>query len=269
MDFFKDKTIIFGTPTLDGKVNIELASEILVASQEIKKAGGRTGWATITGCSNVAKARNKIVESFLSIESADLLFFLDSDMHINAASIIRLIQRSGGTDVLAGAYMTRGDVPSYRITFPPDIDIYDLKYTEELLPVSRIGTGCMIINRDVLETLWGNMVANGYMDQGSRVANMFSFAKIGDDLVGEDFNFCDHVIRAGFSIHTDAMVAVGHVRTQTIRDSLANAILLPEIKRMSNEGSKERVTESDEGQSREINASGQNESQAKEQAPHI
>jgi len=165
-----------------------------------------TKWA------NTVNARNSLVKSFLKGDCTHL-FFMDSDMEFPPNTLSRLLEHD--KYIVAGFY-TRKLPPFASVIFKGDMDdwtTWNPTTEDRLQKCSAVGTGCMLIKRNVLETMeWP----------------WFSYEK---DLQGkekymsEDVVFCINAKKNGFDIWVDPTLMCGHVGNFVIRPFLKEGIL--------------------------------------------
>jgi hypothetical protein len=111
--------------------------------------------------------------------------------------------------VVAGAYPRRGGKTAFftDIDYGADGSVF---IDDGLLRVLRVGTGFMLIRRHVLEALhnkhpeWAYKVDTEYHD------SIFDFKSSASGYMGEDYLFCDRVREAGFKVHLDPEINLGH-----------------------------------------------------------
>ena len=173
-----------------------------------------TNWVSLEATANLAKARNRLVDSFLTDHpECDWLWFCDTDMVYPPETLHRMIGRALEFDVkIIGALcvivLADGAVPTLFIDDPATVTRVMLDYEENTLAqVAATGTGCVLIHRSVLEDM---QAARG----GSRNA-WFGFdiltAETGEEWsMGEDVSFCLRARDAGHLTYVDTTIQVGH-----------------------------------------------------------
>lgn len=197
-------------PAYDGKINIPAAFALAGLALDSAKYGFDLQLADVSGSSIITRARNMLVDRFMTSNCTDLLF-VDADIHFKQEDVLRLLALSHDKDVVCGAYPRRGGATS----FFTDIDYTDdggVTFDDGLLRVKRIGTGFMLIRRHVLAKLIEDHPEWRYhvdaMD--THHFSVFDFKSSPAGYIGEDYLFCDRVREAGFRVHLDPNVNLGH-----------------------------------------------------------
>lgn len=157
---------------------------------------------------HVDRARNEITEMFLHPENprppqypngvnplykeAEYLFFVDDDMLFPPNALVKLLGHQEA--IVGGLYFAR-QAPYLPIAYRHVENnqwIAVTQYQAGLQEVDAIGTGCLLIRRDVLEKMqrpW------------------FEFS----DRMGEDMFFCDQAKKLGYHILLDGDVKCRHL----------------------------------------------------------
>ncbi|MDR3439533.1 hypothetical protein [Telmatospirillum sp.] len=148
----------------------------------------------------VAIARNNGV-AMAQEAKADYLLYLDSDMVFPRNSLRRLLAHR--QDIVGATYTKR--VPPFSL-LGTAFDTQPADAPEGLVEMSRIPTGCLLINMAVF-------------DQLKRPYFRFETNETTGDLIGEDYVFCDRARQAGFRIWGDLALSVeiGHIGQQIHR----------------------------------------------------
>jgi len=153
-------------------------------------------------CSN----RAKIVRRFLAYRpKCDFLMMMDDDIipHHNPAELVYADKdiigspakvRQVGQALNWVAYVQSPDDPDGY--FPVDFSLVDSSI--DLLKVDIVGTGCILIRRNVLEQLDAPFLVD--------------FDKYGECISGTDFAFCRKAGKAGFEIYTTPQRVCEHIK---------------------------------------------------------
>ena len=142
-------------PAYDNKLNIDSSFALANLAIKAKEMGFQLYLTHLSGCSLITKARNSLVADFLKSD-ADTLLFVDADVVVTADAILRLMALSIGKDITAGIYPRRGMDRKFFLDYYLDENGALEFDANGLLRVKRIGTGFMMIQRHVIETMIAN-----------------------------------------------------------------------------------------------------------------
>lgn len=167
----------------------------------------------------IATARNGIVRRFLDEQRAPWLLMVDTDMVFAADALDRLLnvadQRTAPiVGALCWSQTAAGDQPTlYELVPHEDGAAAFARYTtwpeDALMPVGGTGAAFLLIHRYVLEKIERGW-APGRRDV---IWPWFRESAMGSRAMGEDLTFCLRVKSAGYPIHVDTGVQVGHLKT--------------------------------------------------------
>jgi len=210
----------------------EHTDSVEAAERFVIQRGAATG-KIVDSPTYIHLGRERIVNIFLEQTRASHLCFVDSDNTLPPEAFWALAQRD--LPIVGATYFGR------RKFFPPDVIAkkwvdggpysrsinkklretvleYDLpikpqpQYIESapLLTVDVIGFGCLMIQREVLETL------------SEKYTHIFG----GHGEIGEDACFCMHAQNEGYKIYLDLGVQLGHLRIDEV--TIANFMAIQE-----------------------------------------
>lgn len=186
----------------------------------------------------VSFARNRLTQLFLESPYTDLLF-IDADVEFNPGDVLGLMHFD--KPVIGGTY------PRKEIDWAaakqiaqdhPDIDPEDLAVAsgvfttgmvcetmEPFVPTKtlELATGFMMIKRSTFEAVapFCQRYKTGSMDKPLQqkeetiikslwITDFFPSGVIGDEWVGDDFQFCRKVLQAGIDIHVCSWMEIAH-----------------------------------------------------------
>lgn len=152
----------------------------------------------VSGCDDIVSARNALVDAHLKGQSGYSIFF-DADMAFPQQVINQLL--SHNKDIVGGAYYQR-QYPYYPhiyeilgdMSFPRSKRVVAI---HPFMKADAIGTGCLLVKRNVYEKLGDNPFRLVYVN--------------GDNLVGEDIGFCILAKENGFEVNVDTTMDIAHV----------------------------------------------------------
>jgi hypothetical protein len=153
----------------------------------------------------VPRARNRIAHLFLSTDASHLLF-MDADQGFEAADIPAMIKTDKGViaapvpmkvidwervrQAALQGYQNLADfIGNYNMR---PLDGHEMKDRSSPFQVRMIGSGYMLIRRDVFDQL--APYVDSYREGTQRIRDFFSAKVVDDELLPEDFHFC-HLYR--------------------------------------------------------------------------
>ncbi len=212
---FEGRKLFIAIPAHDGRLNIKTSFALCQFMVEAARLGIKVYLSDLSNCSIITMARNALVNEFLKTDATELLF-IDSDVIVNPDAILRLMAQSGDKDVTAGAYPRRAKDKKF-FTDVYFNDAGDVEFDGSLMRVERVGTGFMLIQRHVVETLIKNHPEWMYKNTvtGEEMSAIFDFKIVDGKYVGEDYLFCDRVRADGFKVHIDVEISLPHVGSET------------------------------------------------------
>lgn len=152
----------------------------------------------------IQRARHTIAKEFLK-SKADYLFFLDDDIVLFNDEAIEWLVRAD-KEIIGGAYICKK--PPYNPSFfPLETNYPDLRKVSALQEVKYIASGCMLIRRDVVASLFKkyeypfNPII---IDLG---------APHNETLLSEDWTFCEYARRGGAKCFIHPRLTLGHLGT--------------------------------------------------------
>lgn len=219
------RKVFVAIPTYDGKLSIKLAYSLCQLMTMAMRHGISIHLAHVTGCSIITMARNRLVEQFLKTDCTELLF-IDSDVIAQPHDIMRLLAQSGDKDVTAGNYPRRAKDKKFFMDLHFD-ENGDLEFEGSMMRINRVGTGFMLIRRNVIETIAAQSGKYQSNDGSGDVSNVFEFKLEDNQFVGEDYTFCDKAVAAGFKIWTDVEISLPHMGTEEFTSNFQEEVITP------------------------------------------
>lgn len=222
------RTLMIGVPAYDGKLNIDTAFALANLAVEAGKLGVKLRLTHFSNCSLITTARNGLVSDFLSSD-ADALLFIDADVIVKADQVLRLFALSLGKDITAGIYPRRGMDRKFFLDYHLD-ENGALNFDEHgLLRIKRIGTGFMMIQRHVLETMIARHPEWAYYNNVENRTDyaVFDLAIVDGQYFGEDYLFCDRAAKEGFTVYLDPSINLPHIGTAKFERNFEEDVLMP------------------------------------------
>jgi hypothetical protein len=166
------------------------------------------------GDSLVARARNKLAAEFLESDATHMLF-LDTDLIFTPQHVARLL--SHDKPVIAGLYPKKQRELAWVVNTLPGQEPDE----NGLQKVKYIGTGFLMIKREVLERMAAEIPGIAYVTDAGQVQrtehDFFPTGPMLDPEQGttryhsEDWGFCRRALDLGYDVYADTRVALKHV----------------------------------------------------------
>lgn len=176
-----------------GDLRREMTAIVIPAMQKTKNVEVLFENPNKTWANPISSNRNMIVKRFLKTD-CNWLLMIDDDvvpfhnplelvaLNMDVVGMPALVRASGQTMVWT-AYVPHSDGVGYSAL---DLDSFDDMF--DLLEVAIVGTGCILIKREVLEAI--------------KAPFHSEFDEDGIQTYGTDFAFCRRATKAGFKVHT-------------------------------------------------------------------
>jgi hypothetical protein len=173
-------------------------------------------------------ARNRLVADFLKTDFTHFIF-IDQDIGFLAEDVFALIQQN--KDVVAGTYplkqinwnhveqAVKDGVPVEKLESSTATHVFlplnkqEKINNKELLEVISVGTGFMLIKREVFEKL--AKTVDSYVDVITpelriKTLDFFGHSRMDNEFFGEDVSFCMRVRNEGIKIYVAPWVQCSH-----------------------------------------------------------
>lgn len=219
------RKLFVAIPAYDGKVSIKLAYTLAQLMPMALRVGVSVKLGHVSGCSIITMARNMLVDQFLKSDCTDLLF-IDADVIAEPDHILRLMAQSGDKDITAGAYPRRRKDKMFFMDLHYD-ENGDLEFDGSMMRINRVGTGFMLVRRNVVEALAERAQTYLGQDGVSQMANVFEFQLKDGMFVGEDYAFCDAARALGYKVWLDVEISLPHVGTEEFTSDFKTEVVLP------------------------------------------
>lgn len=216
-DFLGKQSITLGFPCYGGTLQALTFMSLLPFFTSAAQIGTKTNVALLTNCSSIDKGRNIITADFLSHEESTHLLWVDSDMTFDPDCIWRLILADRD---IVGALCPSKRLPSFYCAhvMPEAIGSNGWNTRDGLVPCARLGTGFMLIKRQVIEKMIAAYPDRKFTDSQSspeRNKHMYALWMSGAGERGtwdsEDYRFCDLWRRIGGEVWADPNMVVNHI----------------------------------------------------------
>ena len=224
--------VFIGLPAYDFKISVKLAISLAEFCVKAQAHGVAVQLANISGCSVVSRVRNSIAKLFLE-SNCDHLLMVDSDMVINADDIFRLLAFNKTRPIVAGVGCARKKEKVYFSMLDQDEDGNIMMDSMGLVRAKRVGTGFIMIQRTVFETLKEKHPEWKYYDQ-NHDCDMYAYFDFllnqEEGYMGEDFVFCERAKQAGFTVWIDPTIKLGHMGVHEFEGNFGEDYLYPRLR---------------------------------------
>jgi hypothetical protein len=105
----------------------------------------------------------------------------------------------------------------------------DLEFDGPMMRANRVGTGFMLIRRNVIEDIAGRSQKYLGADGVGEVANVFEFTMHAGKFVGEDYTFCDKAGALGYKVWVDVEICLPHLGQEEFTNDFKNEVVVPLI----------------------------------------
>lgn len=220
--------LVIGTPCYGGMMCTEYAQSILALKEACLEHNIKMTCIFLGNESLVQRGRNTIAHHFLQMEDATHLMFIDADQKFVANDIARMIKADKG--IIGGAVPMKGinwnRVRQGAVLNHPRLDLltgvfnvnkldgHDMMDANLPFQVKHVGTGFMLIRRDVFEKLKPHV--GWYKNGGSsvnpedQVYDFFKVQNVNNELLSEDYNFCHMYREHGGTVWVAPWCELGH-----------------------------------------------------------
>jgi hypothetical protein len=232
------KSITIATPMYGGVCHGAYLKSILSLTNLLGQKGYRVNYTDLSNESLITRARNTLTELFLRTGN-DYLLFIDSDQGFNADGVVKMIEEN--VDIIGAAVPMKGinweSVKKAVLQNKEDLSnhtaIYNVNISEaqkeeykknpnSIVEVDYIGTGLMLISRNVFQSLKEHTPSyrsDQHSSSGIQYGEtIYDFWRTEVDpesnrLLSEDYNFCKMWRSIGGKIYLAPYAKVVHVGT--------------------------------------------------------
>lgn len=205
-------SILVCTPTISGDMSFQYVLSLIKLERLCRERGITIDYQFVAHESLIQRARNYLCDVFLKHTSHSHMLFLDSDIEFNAEDILRMVEAN--VPLIGGVYPKKklhwdrvaktptahmGKFLDYVVTpLEANQSIENIHIPQE---VRYIGTGMMLMQRDVLLQLANAYQKDTYMAEGIRYQMFFHSILNEDQYLSEDYYFCEQWRRIGGKVY--------------------------------------------------------------------
>ncbi len=219
--------LVIGTPCYGGMMCTEYTQSLLALKEACIQYNIKMTSIFLGNESLIQRGRNTIAHHFLKIPDATHLMFIDADQKFVANDIAKMIKADKGIiggpvpmkgldweRVRQGALLNHPDLRSltgiFNISKPNGHEMIDSNLPFQ---VKHVGTGFMLIRRDVFEKLKPHVgwYTNGGSSIGKeKIYDFFKVQNVDNELLSEDYNFCHMYREHGGTVWLAPWCELGH-----------------------------------------------------------
>jgi hypothetical protein len=173
----------------------------------LQSAGLHGGWLPLAGQSDIYVARNVLANEFMNRKEFDTLVFIDSDIGFTRQNLQDLVDTK--EPFVSGLYTDKCQPP---MPFCRGVDGMPVPLNEiptsGMLKARFVPGGFLKIEREVFQTIIDKKIAPKY---GAGKFHHFYNGRIAlDNLLSEDYSFCELVREAGYQAWIHCGVRLSH-----------------------------------------------------------
>ena len=214
------RTILVGTPAMDGRVHVEYVQALLQSQIAARHAGISVTIHFVVQDSLIMQARNGILAVFRESEATDLVF-IDSDIAWDPEGFLKLVAHD--VPIVAGVYRRKSENISFTVQFP-DSKSVQRDVRSGLIEASRVGAGFLRLRRDAIEQMVAAYPQLRHVPSASGEEldryGLFDTSLKDGAFCGEDYTFCDRWRAIGGTIWIDPDIRLSHIGTTAYTGSI-------------------------------------------------
>lgn len=235
--FLKKININVATPCYGGQMFVNYTTSLLMSIDTLRQFGIIIKPTFISNESLITRGRNLLVAKFMAHEENDYLLFIDSDVGWKPEEILKLVVAN--KPIVGGLYPKKrynwDKLPTtekhklldYVVNFRPEKIIE----SDKLLAVKHMGTGFMMISRQLLTQLFSKHPERKYTDDtGSLNEHEAKFCYTLFDCkihqghyLSEDYLFCLLVSELGYNVFVDVTINLSHTGMHTFEGNFVSS----------------------------------------------
>ena len=218
--------LYIATPFYSEDVKVQYMESMISTHNTMNKAGIRIVNQFLYNTSLITKARNECISNFMNKTDLDYFLFIDSDISWDGNDIIKLMNYD--KPLVCGTYpkkhlnwmeiqkaIMNNEVETSKnlIEKTSEYTIYEkegAKLKDGLLEVNRVGTGFMMIKRDLIKKLAKKYKELMYDEKGEKGYGFFESSIMDGQHLSEDYSFCERVKSIGEKVYIDPSIELSH-----------------------------------------------------------
>ena len=236
LDYLKTTRVHMCMPCYGGQLTEQTFMSYIKWSNTARQLGLDWTVETMTNESLISRARNTLVSKFLFTKESTHLMFIDADIGWEPWHL--LVMLDAQKDVIGGLYPMKSLPIKWCVNGIPGQP--ELAADQNLIEVSKTGTGFMLIKRDVFEKLDAHPATKPFKNDIGLPPELDPYMKTYFDTAvregryySEDWTFCENWRDIGGQVWVDKRVLLRHTGTYTF-DHAAQEKLVQDFAAMTN-----------------------------------
>ena len=216
LDYLKTTRVHMCMPCYGGMLTEQTFMSYIKWANTARQLGIDWTVETMTNESLISRARNTLTAKFLNTEGSTHLMFIDADIGWEPWHLLVLLDRQ--KDVIGGLYPMKSLPIKWCVNGIPGRE----EGTDNLVEVSKTGTGFLLIKRDVFEKLDAHPAVKPFANDIGLPVELNPFMKTYFDTAvregryySEDWTFCENWRDLGGEVWVDKRVLLRHTGTYT------------------------------------------------------
>ncbi len=230
LDYLKTTRVHMCMPCYGGQLTEQTFMSYIKWANTARQLGIDWTVETMTNESLISRARNTLTAKFLNTEGSTHLMFIDADIGWEPWHLLVLLDSQ--KDVIGGLYPMKSLPIKWCVNGIPGRE----EGTDNLVEVSKTGTGFLLIKRDVFEKLDAHPAVKPFANDIGLPVELNPFMKTYFDTAvregryySEDWTFCENWGDLGGEVWVDKRVLLRHTGTYTF-DAAAQDKLYEDLK---------------------------------------
>jgi hypothetical protein len=236
LDYLKTTRVHMCMPCYGGQLTEQTFMSYIKWSNTARQLGLDWTVETMTNESLISRARNTLVSKFLFTKESTHLMFIDADIGWEPWHL--LVMLDAQKDVIGGLYPMKSLPIKWCVNGIPGQP--EPAPDQNLIEVSKTGTGFMLIKRDVFEKLDAHPATKPFKNDIGLPQELDPYMKTYFDTAvregryySEDWTFCENWRDIGGQVWVDKRVLLRHTGTYTF-DHAAQEKLVQDFAAMTN-----------------------------------
>ena len=216
LDYLKTTRVHMCMPCYGGMLTEQTFMSYIKWANTARQLGIDWTVETMTNESLISRARNTLTAKFLNTEGSTHLMFIDADIGWEPWHLLVLLDSQ--KDVIGGLYPMKSLPIKWCVNGIPGRE----EGTDNLVEVSKTGTGFLLIKRDVFEKLDAHPAVKPFANDIGLPVELNPFMKTYFDTAvregryySEDWTFCENWRDLGGEVWVDKRVLLRHTGTYT------------------------------------------------------